>query len=296
MAENDLLLNARVAILGLGLMGGSLAMALRGKCASLLGVDPNPDVLALARIWHLADQTSELPAELLPQADLVILAAPVRAILKLLADLPDLHPGSAVVLDLGSTKSHIVQAMQSLPERFDPIGGHPMCGKESSSLANAEAGLFQGAPFAFTPLARTTARARRLAEEIASVAGALPLWFDAETHDRWVASTSHLPYLVANTLAAATPTESAPLVGPGFRSTARLAPTSLTMMLDILTTNRSNVLSSLHEFQERLARVENSLAASDEQALRQLLLQGTDNYAALINPPANPPRDRKTKV
>jgi prephenate dehydrogenase len=82
---------------------------------------------------------------------MVILAAPVGAILQLLADLPRLHPGPAIVMDLGSTKTLIAEAMKALPDRFDPLGGHPMCGKENTTLRNAEAGLFQGAPFALTP-------------------------------------------------------------------------------------------------------------------------------------------------
>src|SRR5512142_2192162 len=129
----------RVAILGLGLMGGSLALALRGRCAELIGIDPDPAVLDLASRWRLVDRLDAQPARLLPEADVVVLAAPVRAILRLLADLPAAHPGAPVVLDLGSTKGDVLRAMDGLPGRFDPIGGHPMCGKERSSLREAEA-------------------------------------------------------------------------------------------------------------------------------------------------------------
>jgi prephenate dehydrogenase len=155
--RSDLLSSTRVAIMGLGLMGGSLALALRGRCAELLGIDPDPDALALALELGAADRVSANPAELLPEADVIILAAPVLAILSLLQALPDLHPGSPIVLDLGSTKREIVQAMEALPVRFDPLGAHPMCGKETNTLRSAEASLFAGRPFAFTPLARTSA-------------------------------------------------------------------------------------------------------------------------------------------
>lgn len=273
-----------MAILGLGLMGGSLALALRGKCAALLGVDPDPQTVELALERRVVDQASVSPHDLLSQADVVVLAAPVGAILTLLRALPDLHPGAAVVLDLGSTKGEILRVMDSLPSRFDPLGGHPMCGKEKATLAHAEAGLYRDAPFALAPLDRTTPRARSLADQLVQAVGARPLWIDAETHDRWVAATSHLPYLLANTLAAATPLDARPLVGPGLRSTARLAPASLTMMVDILATNRANVLAAVQRYRQILDVVEHSLLSGDLEALRAQLAQGAASYAALTAP------------
>jgi prephenate dehydrogenase len=157
-----------------------------------------------------------------------------------------------------------------------------MCGKEKASLAYAEAGLYRDAPFALTPLERTTPRARSLAEQLVQAVGARPLWIDAETHDRWVAATSHLPYLLANTLAAVTPLEAGPLVGPGFRSTTRLAPASLTMMVDILATNRENILECVQRFRQTLDTIEHSLEAGDLESLRAQLAQGSTSFAALV--------------
>jgi prephenate dehydrogenase len=282
MAQPDSLSNCRIVILGLGLMGGSLALRLRGQCQKLLGCDPDPATLSLARQWDLADQVSDQPGNLLPQADLVILATPIREIITLLDRLPALHPGQAVVLDLGSTKNLIVQRMQALPARFDPLGGHPMCGKEHGGLANADPDLYQSAPFALTPMPRTTQRARDLAEQLARLVGANPLWLEAETHDRWVAATSHVPYLLANALAAITPLEARPLVGPGLRSTTRLAPSSWTMMHDILETNRPNILTGLQRFRRQIEELESLLASGDLQALEMLTAQGAGNYEALI--------------
>lgn len=270
-----------VAILGLGLMGGSLALALRGKCQAILGVDPDPQAVEAALDSKVVDRASLMAGNLLPDSDLVILAAPVRAILSLLHDLPDHHPGPAVVLDLGSTKREIVNKMQSLPPRFDPIGGHPMAGKEKATLANADQDLFQGTPFALVPLERSSPLSRQLAEQLVLAVGAHPLWVDAETHDRWVAATSHLPYLLANTLAAVTPLEARPLVGPGLRSTTRLAPASLTMMIDILDTNRENVVAGLQRFRQALDALEHNLLVGDLEAVRGHLAQGAACYAAL---------------
>ena len=236
MVQSDFLNSSRVAIVGLGLMGGSLALALRDRCQTLLGIDPNPETLSLARRRNIVDQLAPGPTLLLPQADVIILAAPVGAIIEIIGDLPSLHHGSPVVIDLGSSKSEICQAFNTLPARFDPLGGHPMCGKETSSLVNAEETLFQGAVFAFTPLSRTSPRARAIAEELSRTIGSRPLWIDPKTHDQWTAATSHLPYLLASALSLATPSEATPLVGPGFRSTSRLAATTPSMMEDVLTT------------------------------------------------------------
>jgi len=276
------LLSANIAIIGLGLMGGSLAMALQGRCAGLFGFDNDTHVLDLARKLNLAERIDSEPEKFLSEADVVIFATPVRTIIKLVNDLPRMHSGSAIVMDLGSTKVDITSAMNGLPTRFDPIGGHPMCGKETFSLRYAEPGLYRGAPFAFTPLSRTSEITRSFSEQLAKALGANPLWLDAKTHDRWVSATSHLPYLVANALAAVTPGEAHPLVGSGLRSTTRLAPSSIEMMIDILLTNRINVLEQLKPFQTQVERLERMLSENDGKSLRALLSEGYENYQDII--------------
>jgi prephenate dehydrogenase len=260
----------RVAILGLGLMGGSLALALRGKCKTLLGVDADPEAVALAQRTGIVERGSTRAAELLPEADLLVLAAPVRAILSLLAELPALHPGACLVFDLGSTKTEILRAMDALPPRFDPLGLHPICGKEQNGLAQAEASLFRGAPLILTPLARTSPHALAAAAGLAEITGARPIRMEAATHDQQIAATSHLPYLLACALALAVPTEAAPLAGPGYRGATRLAASSPRMMLDILQTNRENVLGALAAFRGRLERLEADLHAEDWDSLERL--------------------------
>ena len=282
MAKSEDLGSCRVAILGLGLMGGSLAMALRGKCAALLGIDPNRATLELALSRNTVDRVSERPEGLIGEADLIVLAAPVGAIMSLLTDLPELHPGEAMVIDLGSTKVDIVARMAGLPERFDPLGGHPMCGKERGGLLNADPALFNAAPFALTALARSTKRVRATAEQLIQAVGAAPIWLDPQTHDRWVASTSHLPYLVANSLAAVVPQEARPLAGPGLRSTTRLAPSSRSMMQDVLATNRLNVLAALKRFRGRIEELERMIEAGEPSDLDKFLAEGALSYERLV--------------
>src|SRR4026208_1317040 len=205
MSQPDFnLADSKIAIIGLGLMGGSLALGLKGKCAALYGCDPHLPTLELALSQHIVDYADSDPAKLLPNVDLVILAAPVPAILTLLEQLPLFTPNPCIVMDLGSTKKLIVDAMSQLPERFDPIGGHPICGKERLSLANAERTLYYAAPFLLTPLGRTSPRALSAANQIIEALGAKGKTLDAVEHDRILASTSHLPFLLSSALALAT--------------------------------------------------------------------------------------------
>ena len=261
-------------------MGGSLALGLRGKCAVLYGIDPHPATLELARSQHIVDEAGSDPATLLPQADLVILAAPVPAILDLLERLPSLTPNPCILMDLGSTKRLVVESMERLPGRFDPIGGHPICGKEKLSLANAERTLYYAAPFLLTPLARTTPRALSAAHQLIEALGAKARLLDASEHDRILAATSHLPFLLSSALALATPQQVASFMGPGFKSTSRLAGTPSSMMLGVLQSNRENVLTVLRGLQSQLSEMEIALSSDDFLKLESLLNEARRKHQA----------------
>ncbi|MDV7397364.1 prephenate dehydrogenase/arogenate dehydrogenase family protein, partial [Arthrospira platensis SPKY1] len=116
-------------------------------------------------------------------------------------------------LDLCSTKTEILAAMDRLPANFDPIGGHPMCGKETSGLENADPAIYREAPFAIVPLERTSPAALALTGELIQTIGARPLLLDPATHDAWTAATSHFPYLLTAALVLSTPPDAAPLIG-----------------------------------------------------------------------------------
>jgi prephenate dehydrogenase len=272
------LAESKIAILGLGLMGGSLALGLRGKCAALYGIDPHLPTLELALSQHIVDYADSDPAKLLPEVDLVILSAPVPAILTLLEQLPTFTPNSCIVMDMGSTKRLVVEAMSKLPERFDPIGGHPICGKEKLSLANAERTLYYAAPFLLTTLGRTSSRAISAANQIIEALGAKGKTLDAVEHDRILASTSHLPFLISSALALTTPEDVTSFVGPGFKSTSRLAGTSSSMMLGVLQSNRENVLNALHGMQSQLEEIEAALSSEDFAKLESLLNDAQAKY------------------
>ena len=261
-------------------MGGSLALGLRGKCAALYGIDPHLPALELALSQHIVDYADSDSAKLLHEADLVILSAPVPAILTLLEQLPTYTPNPCIVMDLGSTKKLIVDSMTRLPERFDPIGGHPICGKEKLSLANAERTLYYGAPFLLTPLPRTSPRALSAGNQIIEALGAKATLLNSVEHDRILAATSHLPFLLSSALALSTPQDVASFIGPGFKSTSRLAGTSSSMMLGIFQSNGENVLNALHMLQSQLAEIESVLSSNDFSKLESILNEAQSRYQA----------------
>ncbi len=290
MNKEDDFTSSSVAIIGLGLMGGSLALALRGHCKRLLGIDRDPEVLELAMARGVVDVADMDLGGILPQADIIVLAVPVSSILEIIQLLPEFHRGPAIVLDLGSSKAQIMNSMAALPREFDPVGGHPMCGKETSGLEHADASIYQGAPFALTALERTSPQARSVAEVMVRTAGASPIWLDPETHDAWVASTSHLPYLLAVALVNATSLNAASLVGPGFLSTSRLAGSNPEIMVDILVTNRGKVAEALKQFQSELDTFGHAVQEGGREDLiaqlervqqkRSILIEGRGNGEA----------------
>ena len=270
--------DANIAIIGLGLMGGSLALSLKERCRLLSALDSHHLTLELARrqeIVHLADSD---PAKVLADADLVILACPVPAIIEWLGRLPDYIQHPCIVLDIGSSKRTIVAALEALPSNFDPIGGHPICGRERLSLESAERFLYRDAPFVLTMLSRTSERARSAALQIVDALGANPVWLNADDHDRILAATSHLPYLLSSVLALATPDDAAPLVGPGFRSSTRLAGTPSSMMLGVLLSNADNVLASIANFRQSLDMIESVLLDENRDALQIALDNARSQY------------------
>lgn len=268
--------DARVAIVGLGLMGGSLAGALkkRGACREVWGVARREETIREAlRRGFIDGGTCDL-AEGVEQADLIVLATPARTILELIPQVGSLAPPGCLLMDLGSTKARIVQAMEALPPHVQAVGGHPMCGKEASGIAAAEADLYAGATFVLTLLQRTSAEALVLAQEMVEAVGARPLVMNAERHDRLVAAISHLPYLLSVGLVATAEEIAAEdelvweLAASGFRDTSRLAASDATMMLDILLTNRQTVGEMLSRFVRQLDAIADLLEVDDEQALK----------------------------
>lgn len=274
--------DANIAIIGLGLMGGSIALSLKEQCQHLSALDIHLPTLELAQNLEIVHAASSDPVEILADANLVILACPVPSIVDWLNRLPDYIQHPCIVLDIGSSKQTIVAALETLPDNFDPLGGHAICGSENLSLVNAERSLFLNSPFVLTPLSRTSDTARGAALQITEILGANPIWLDAETHDRLLASTSHLPYLLSSALILATPEEVAPFIGPGFRSSTRLAGTPSSMMLGVLQSNRKNILFTIDNLQAQLSDIKTALFEDDSNQLLSILDSALDHYQFLV--------------
>lgn len=273
------LAEARVAIAGLGLMGGSLAAALkrRSACARVIGIARREETAAHALALGYVDEATTDLASGVTGADVVVLAMPVRAILSALPALaPHLGPGS-LLIDLGSTKANVAEAMAALPAHVHVCPAHPMCGKEVAGLQAADPDLYAGRAFVVSPLERTRPEALALCEELVRAVGARPLRLGPARHDQLVAVTSHLPYLLALALVmvAGDAASEDPLVwglaASGFRDTSRLAASDVTMMLDVLMTNPTAIAGAVARCREQLERLEKLLQAGDEARLKSLM-------------------------
>jgi len=266
--------DAKVSIVGLGLMGGSLAAALmaRRACRRVIGIARRQETVGRALDMGLIHEGTCHLSQGVQNADVVMLAVPVRTILELIDRIGPLLPPGCLLTDVGSTKGAVVQAMRSLPPHVQPLGGHPMCGKETSGLSAADASLYEGATYVLTPLRRTGGGALALACELAQAIGARPLLMDAPHHDELVAAVSHLPYLLAVGLVASaeglTDDNVWKVAATGFRDTTRLAASDETMMLDILFTNQAAVRQMLARYQDQLANLSRSLERGSEAGLR----------------------------
>lgn len=249
-------------------MGASLALALRGKVRHLHGIDPDPSAAL-----HFDSFSADLNS--LYNADVIVLAAPLRVILRLLPQVGALAPANALITDLGSVKAPIIAAMDQLPPRVQAIGGHPMCGKELSGAAAADPTLYHGCTYVLCAAERTSQAAISFMETLVRAIGAQPLQLAPEAHDQAVAHISHLPYLlsVALMLSAAEVDDERlwQLASSGFRDTSRLASSDVTMMGDVVTSNRAALLGALTRYAAHLARLQALLASEDDSALRAAL-------------------------
>ena len=275
---NKLLSDCTVCVVGLGLMGGSLALALKTNHAvkAIYGLDRDPATREAAAPF--LDRVIADLSEAVADADLVILAVPVQAILQLLPVIgPHLRPGT-LVIDLGSVKAPIVNAMRTLPPGIAAIGGHPMAGKETSGFAAADIDLYIGCTFALCECGRATPDQRVLAESLAQTLGGIPMWINAALHDKAVAAISHLPYLLSMALVAHAADDAEretllALASTGFRDTTRLAQSDLIMMGNILAANADAIrdaLAETHEQAESLLDAFVNNSAADQARLRSI--------------------------
>ncbi|HTI32571.1 MAG TPA: prephenate dehydrogenase/arogenate dehydrogenase family protein [Miltoncostaea sp.] len=284
-------------MVGVGLMGGSLGLALReGEGVEVRGVDPDPEALRVARAVGAISEAAASVEEAADGAATVVLAAPVPAIAglarrALVAGGPD-----CLVTDLGSAKGAVVAALTATErERF--IGGHPVCGAERTGVAFARGSLFRGATWFLTPAAEARSDLfARLHGLVASV-GARPVAIDAEVHDRLMALVSHLPHVLAGALvnqAAATAPggrEALRSAGPSFVDLTRVAGSNPPLWADILIANGAAVLDALRLYRDRLGEVEAAIERGDRDWLLRFVGDAGEARTRLRTPAAAGPAE-----
>jgi len=257
----------KIGIVGLGLIGGSIALAARQLWPqSLVIAVDNKDVLETAMRLHAIDVAAD-DLIVLAEADVVILAAPVRQNTALLAELDENVRVSAVVTDTGSTKRVMADAARGLPRRFTFVGGHPLAGAAVRGLEHARPDLFQGRPWIFTPTGDASGAALEKLTAFVTALGAVPSVMNPDLHDRMLAFLSHLPQLAASALmdvvGSAVDEAGLALAGRGLIDTTRLASSPADIWQDIVATNSDQIGPALDTLIEVLTSLRADLGRGE---------------------------------
>jgi prephenate dehydrogenase len=278
----------RVAVIGLGLIGTSLGLALHRlpRPPRVVGYDRDRDALHRAARRHAVDATAASATAAVAEAELVVLATPVRAVVPLLAEIAPYLAPDAVVTDTGSTKAQIVAQAAEVAPGVAFVGGHPMAGKLTQGTDEADAALFDGTLYCLTPTEQTAPWAIDRAVALVEALGARPHFLAPAEHDGLVAAISHLPYLLASTLMAMASAEAgwremARLAAGGFATMTRLVEGEPEMYADICLTNREAILRQLDSFVAALADLRAAIAAGDE-TLRERFAQVRERHRAWL--------------
>lgn len=260
----------RVAIIGLGLIGGSIGLALKKaeeshsepqtKNLEIIGYVRRPEAASLAVNMGMVDRVETSLENTVKQAEIVIIATPVLVIKEILSQIASSLPHGCVVTDAGSTKVEVMKwAEELLPPAVDFIGGHPMAGKETYGMKAAEADLFQGSVYCLTPARKASPQSVDKIADMVKKLGAAPFFIDAQEHDELVAGISHLPFLLSAALV--TGTASGPtwermkkLAASGYRDLTRLASGSPEVNAQICLTNQQAILHWIDKFIDELQR------------------------------------------
>jgi prephenate dehydrogenase len=260
----------RVAVVGIGLIGGSIGLAARERLGALVrGFDPSPEARALALERGAVTEATASVEEAMDEADFAFVAAPVAVLPAAVRGALAFAREDCVVTDVGSTKRPVVGAIDD--PRF--VGGHPLAGAESSGVEHARADLFKDATWYLTPTAITEGMVYERLHRLITRLGAWPSATDADTHDAVMASVSHLPHVLANVLVAqaarmlSAEGERLPATGPSFRDLTRVAGANTALWRDIYLANGDALMHAIDDAMQRLSAVRELLAAGDADGI-----------------------------
>ena len=274
----------RITIVGLGLIGGSLGMALKRRrlARDVVGLSRHPETLRKAKRRGAIDVGTTDARRAVEQADLVVLATPVDAIVPQAQRLARfMRPGSTLT-DVGSTKAQIVRALErSLPRTVAFVGAHPLAGSEQHGIDAADPRLFDGSVCLLTRTARTDPAALRRVAAFWTPLVRRVIVTDPTRHDRWLAQTSHLTHLLAYCLTLAAEADGLRCLPPSFLDATRVAKSDPALWDGIFLTNRADVLRAMGQFDESWRTMRRILARSDRSGLRRFLTKAKARRDAL---------------
>ena len=269
-----------VAILGVGLIGGSIGLALRrrGLVDEVVGIGRRAASLRVAREVGAATRTTTSIRRGVAEAELIVVCTPVELIPQQVREVAEHCPAGALVTDAGSTKAQIVSALdRGLPRNVRFLGSHPLAGSEKTGPGEAREDLLCGRLVVLTPTSHSRREdIERLTEFWSDLGARVELLSPAE-HDRRVAASSHLPHLVASALAASIPDNCWPLAAGGLLDTTRVAGGDPELWRQILTDNRRQVLAALRPLQQNLTQLRKALQSGDDETLLEILALGQQN-------------------
>jgi prephenate dehydrogenase len=275
----------RVAVIGVGLIGGSVALAARERLgATVWGYDRSEQALERAQQRGAVDTAAGTAAEAVAGAQAVFVAVPVGGLPELVGQALAAAPADCVVTDVGSTKQAVVAAHED--PRF--VGGHPLAGAENAGVEHARSDLFEGATWYLTPGAGTSGILYERLHRLLRGLGAQPTAIDPETHDRILATVSHLPHVFANVLVSqaagtlAAGGERLPATGPSFRDATRVAGAPSAIWTDIYLSNRDALTAELDATLIRLTEIRAALAAGDGGAIARWNDAAADDRRRLL--------------
>jgi prephenate dehydrogenase len=266
-----------VAIVGVGLIGGSIGLALRkrGLAGRVIGIGRRTASLQKAKRRETVDTTTTNVERGVAEADVVVVCTPVSTIVDVVECAAEHSPESSVITDAGSTKGRIVERIEkSCAASLAFVGSHPLAGGEKHGPEHAREDLLDGRLVIVTPTDHTPAAALKTVETFWKSLGARVLRMSPQDHDAAVAEISHLPHLVASALAAMTAEEHLPLAASGWRDTTRVAAGDVELWEQIIDENRGHVLKSLDKFAKVLVELRAAVKSGDQARLVEILQAG----------------------
>jgi len=261
----------KVAIVGLGLIGGSLGLALKDAGAEVSGYARRPEVASQAIDRGAADRCTDNLPSAIRGAEIIVIATPVLAVKDIFIEMAEHVSSGVIVTDVASTKVQVLHwARLYLPSHTHFIGGHPMAGKEASGIAASDASLFRSCTYCLVPGENVRASSRKKLEEMVKIIGAQPFYLDAVEHDSLMAGISHLPHLLSVALVAATVNDPqwhamAKLAASGYRDTTRLASGEPRMIRDICLTNKDPIVNAIDTYIGCIIELRRLVSEGDEK-------------------------------